>query len=53
MIEGTSEMELLKAVVPELEAEGYEVFLQPSGSFLPSFLQEIRPDAIALSEKKI
>lgn len=52
MIEGTSEIELLRAVVPELEAEGYEVFLQPSGSFLPAFLQEIRPDAIALSEKK-
>jgi hypothetical protein len=52
VIEGTSEMELLRAVVPELEAEGYEVFLQPSGSFLPAFLQGIRPDAIALSEKK-
>jgi uncharacterized protein YutE (UPF0331/DUF86 family) len=52
VIEGTSEMELLRAVVPELEAEGYEVFLQPSGRFLPAFLQEIRPDAIALSEKK-
>ena len=52
MIEGTSEMDILRAVVPELEAEGYEVFLQPSGSFLPAFLQEIRPDAIALGEKK-
>jgi uncharacterized protein YutE (UPF0331/DUF86 family) len=52
VIEGSSEMELLRAVVPELEAEGYQVFLQPSGSFLPAFLQEIRPDAIALSEKK-
>lgn len=52
MIEATSEMDLLRAVVPELEAEGYQVFLQPSGSFWPAFLQEIRPDAIALSEKK-
>jgi uncharacterized protein YutE (UPF0331/DUF86 family) len=52
VIEDTSEMEILRAVVPELEAQGYEVFLQPSGSFLPKFLRGFRPDAIALSEKK-
>jgi uncharacterized protein YutE (UPF0331/DUF86 family) len=52
VIERTSEMEILRAVVPELEAQGYEVFLQPSGTFLPKFLQGFTPDAIALSEKK-
>lgn len=45
-------MEILNAVVPELEAQGYEVFLQPSGTLLPKFLQGFRPDAIALSAKK-
>jgi uncharacterized protein YutE (UPF0331/DUF86 family) len=52
VIEGTSEMEILRAVVPELEAQGYEVFLQPSGTFLPQFFRGFSPDAIALSEKK-
>lgn len=45
-------MEILRAVAPELEAQGYEVFLQPSGTFLPKFFQGFRPDAIALSAKK-
>ena len=45
-------MEILNAVVPELQAQGYEVFLQPSGTLLPKFLQGFRPDAIALSAKK-
>jgi hypothetical protein len=52
VIEGTSEMEILRAVVPELEAQGYEVFLQPAGTFLPQFFRGFRPDAVALSEKK-
>ena len=52
MIEGVSEMEILRTVVPELEAQGYEVFLQPASTLLPPFLKGFRPDAVALSEKK-
>lgn len=52
MIERTSEIEILRAVVPELEAQGYDVFLQPSKTYLPKFFGSFVPDAIALSEKK-
>lgn len=52
MIQGTSEREILGAVVPELEAQGYEVFLQPSGNLLPPFFRGHTPDAVALSAKK-
>lgn len=52
MIESTSEMEILSAVVPELEAQGYEVFLQPPDSVLPQFFRGFRPDAVALSDRK-
>jgi uncharacterized protein YutE (UPF0331/DUF86 family) len=45
-------MEILGAVVPELEAQGYEVFLQPSDRVLPPFLRGHTPDAVALSDKK-
>ena len=52
MIERASEMEILRTVVPELEAQGYEVFLEPADTLLPQFFRGFRPDAIALSEKK-
>jgi uncharacterized protein YutE (UPF0331/DUF86 family) len=52
VIESTSEMEILSAVVPELEAQGYEVFLQPPDTILPQFFRGFRPDAVALSERK-
>ncbi|WP_254070348.1 hypothetical protein [Acidisphaera sp. L21] len=38
---------VFQAVVPQLEAEGFSVFLHPSASMLPAFLQGYRPDAIA------
>lgn len=39
---------------PDLEARGYEVFVQPRNEFLPPVLQGTRPDAIALkSDHKI
>lgn len=43
----TIEAQLLEEIVPKLEADGFEVFLQPSGSILPRFLKNYRPDAIA------
>jgi hypothetical protein len=52
VIQGALEMEILRAVVPELEAQGYDVFLRPSDTFLPSFFRGHSPDAIALSDKK-
>jgi len=52
VIRGTSEREILGAVVPELEAQGYEVFLQPSGNLLPPFFRGHTPDAVALSDRK-
>ena len=52
MIEGNSEAEILRAVLPELEAEGYEVFLQPTEPLLPKFFSGYRPDAIALGPNK-
>lgn len=46
------EADILENIVPELEAEGYEVYSQPAVSLLPSFMQSYRPDAIALREDK-
>ena len=49
-----AEFDVLQQLVPELEAEGYEVFLQPSRRLLPRFLHGFLPDAIALrSDEKI
>jgi len=45
---------VLDAVLARYEAEGFDVFLHPSSSALPPFMQSYRPDAIALKpEKKI
>ncbi|TDG25771.1 hypothetical protein [Paracraurococcus ruber] len=38
----------IKALVPQLEAEGFEIFLHPSKSMLPPTLGDYRPDAIAV-----
>lgn len=48
------ESEVLESVLPRYEAEGFDVFVHPSPSILPPFLQKYRPDAIAIGpEKKI
>src|SRR5260221_14654211 len=50
----TPESEVLSGLVPELEAEGYEVFLHPGPPLAPSFLGSVRPDAIAIrGDKKL
>ena len=46
------EADLLRQLLPELEAEGYEVYLQPSRPLLPAFLATHVPDAIALRSDK-
>jgi uncharacterized protein YutE (UPF0331/DUF86 family) len=39
-------------VLPELEAEGFEVFAHPSPPLLPPFMRDHSPDAIALRKDK-
>lgn len=47
-----SELEraVLEALIPSLEAKGYQVFIQPSRSILPPFMEGYRPDAVALKQ---
>jgi uncharacterized protein YutE (UPF0331/DUF86 family) len=46
------EFDILESIVPRFEAEGFEVFLNPSPSILPPFMQDYRPDAVALRHDK-
>jgi len=39
---------LLESLLPQYQAEAFEVFLNPSPSILPPFMHEYRPDAVAL-----
>jgi len=48
----TTELEMLRRLVPELEAEGYEVYLHPKRPLIPSFFRKFSPDAIALRDDK-
>jgi uncharacterized protein YutE (UPF0331/DUF86 family) len=47
-----SEAALLDSVLPDLEAEGFEVFANPSPPLLPPFMRDHSPDAIALRKDK-
>jgi len=47
-----SEATLLESVLPDLEAEGFEVFANPSPPLLPLFMRDHSPDAIALRKDK-
>jgi uncharacterized protein YutE (UPF0331/DUF86 family) len=46
------EADVLENIVPQLEAEGFEVYTRPSASLLPPFMQPYPPDAIALRDDK-
>ena len=46
MIEQT-EAEVVERLLPDLEAEGYEVYLRPNRALLPTFLGNYVPDVIA------
>jgi hypothetical protein len=51
---GQLEAAVLETLRPQLEADGFEVFLHPSRSMLPPFLRTYQPDAIAIrGDKKI
>jgi hypothetical protein len=50
----TREADVLDSLLPRYRAEGFNVFVNPSPSILPPFMQTYRPDAVALrSDKKI
>jgi hypothetical protein len=42
-----TEIDVLQNLTPELEAEGYEVYLHPNRHLLPEFFGNFMPDAIA------
>lgn len=47
-----TEREMLQRLLPELEAEGYEVFIEPRKPLVPAFLEDFRPDMVAVREGK-
>lgn len=47
-----TEVEVLQQLLPELEAQGYEVYLHPDRRLLPPFLEGYIPDAVALRADK-
>jgi uncharacterized protein YutE (UPF0331/DUF86 family) len=51
-ISETTATYVLETLRPRFEAEGFDVFLHPSPSILPPFMQDYRPDAIAVSPQK-
>lgn len=52
MMAETAELEMLRRVVPELEAEGFDVYVQPSKPLVPPFLADFHPDLIAFRDDK-
>jgi hypothetical protein len=51
-LDSSLERSVLENLVPNLEAKGYQVFIQPPRSLLPPFMGNYRPDAIALKPGK-
>jgi uncharacterized protein YutE (UPF0331/DUF86 family) len=51
-VSGSSEAEVIESLLPRYEAEGFDVYVNPSPSILPPFMQTYRPDAIALRKDK-
>jgi len=43
----TLEAETLQRLIPQLESEGYEVYVHPNRPLIPEFLGNFSPDAIA------
>jgi uncharacterized protein YutE (UPF0331/DUF86 family) len=52
MTTSTPEADLLASLVPQLEAEGYEVYVHPSRSLLPPFMRHYVPDLVAFGGPK-
>jgi uncharacterized protein YutE (UPF0331/DUF86 family) len=49
---GSSEAEVIESLLPRYQAEGFDVYVNPSPSILPPFMRTYRPDAIALKKDK-
>jgi uncharacterized protein YutE (UPF0331/DUF86 family) len=49
---GSSEAEVMESLLPRYRAEGFDVYVNPSPSILPPFMQAYRPDAVALKKDK-
>jgi hypothetical protein len=52
MSETGSEQQVLQREVARLEAEGYDVFLQPRAPLVPEFLDDYVPEAVATGHGK-
>src|SRR5262249_32811188 len=52
MSAAAQEISVLETVASQLEAEGYDVYIQPSGPVLPLFLRDQPPDAVALGKDR-
>lgn len=50
MMNQVTELDVLNRIVPELERDGYEVYIEPRKPLIPVFLGDFRPDAIALKD---
>lgn len=48
----STQFEVLQRLVPDLEAEGYEVYVHPNKPLIPKFLGSFSPDAVALRPGK-
>ena len=49
---GSSNAEVIESLLPRYRAEGFDVYVNPSPSILPPFMEAYRPDAIALKKDK-
>lgn len=47
-----TESDVIEKLLPDLKAQGYEVYLRPDARFLPAFLGKYTPDLIALGPDK-
>jgi uncharacterized protein YutE (UPF0331/DUF86 family) len=48
----TVELDVLQDLVPELEADGFDVYIHPNKPLIPGFLGDFRPDALAIRADK-
>ncbi|HEY0331051.1 MAG TPA: hypothetical protein VGC77_18375 [Rhodopseudomonas sp.] len=49
---GSSEAEVIESLLPKYQAEGFDVYVNPSPAMLPPFMRAYRPNAIALKKGK-
>ncbi|MGR8953464.1 MAG: hypothetical protein ACU83V_13785, partial [Gammaproteobacteria bacterium] len=47
-----TEFDMLQQLIPELEAEGYDIYVHPNRQLLPDFFEDFMPDAIAVRSDK-